>query len=209
MLELLHDFETTLLSLDRVAARRLIAEARRNLTSMEIVDQLIVTALTDIGESWQQGDAALSQIYMSGRICEDIVDELLPPGDPNRKDQPPMAIAVLNDYHMLGKRIVYASLRAAGYNLLDYGRVTSEEAVQRAIEDNISVLLISTLMLNSALQVKDVTDALKAHSGGIRVIVGGAPFLFDHGLWREVNADAMGQSAAEAVSLVHSVLGGM
>ena len=36
----------------------------------------------------------------------------------------------------------------------------------------------------------------------MRVIVGGAPFLFDDKLWREVGADAMGRNAAEAVTLV-------
>ena len=36
----------------------------------------------------------------------------------------------------------------------------------------------------------------------VRVIVGGAPFLFDDKLWREVGADAMGRNAAEAVALV-------
>jgi methanogenic corrinoid protein MtbC1 len=39
--------------------------------------------------------------------------------------------------------------------------------------------------------------------------VGGAPFLFDNQLWQEVGADAMGNSAAEAVTIVERLMGEM
>ncbi|MDZ4163762.1 MAG: cobalamin-dependent protein [Smithellaceae bacterium] len=208
MTDLSEQFEQALLSLDRLAAKRLVTEAADGMTSMELVDRVIVTALARIGEGWSRGETALSQVYMSGRICEGLVDELLPPGDSQRKDQPPMAIAALNDYHLLGKRIVYSTLRAGGFDLLDYGRATVDELVQRAQADQIRVLLISTLMLHSALQVRDLVLALKAASLDVKVVVGGAPFIFDPQLWREVNADAMGRSASEAVGIIQTVLGG-
>lgn len=80
---------------------------------------------------------ALSQVYMSGRFCEELVEEVLPPSDPDRKHQPRSAIAVLNDFHLLGKRIVYAMLRASGFELFDYGRLDVEGLVQRALEDRV------------------------------------------------------------------------
>jgi len=96
MQDLSKQFEQALLSLDRLTAKRLVSLSTGRLTPMELVDQVIVTSLSSIGKSWERGDAALSQVYMSGRICEEIVDGLLPPGDPDRRDQPPMAIAVLD-----------------------------------------------------------------------------------------------------------------
>jgi methanogenic corrinoid protein MtbC1 len=120
-----------------------------------------------------------------------------------------MAIATLNDYHLLGKRIVYSVLRAGGFDLQDYGRVTVEEVIRRVQEDRIRVLLISTLLLNSALHVRDVVDGLKKAGQNVKVVVGGAPFRFDDQLWREVNADAMGYSAAEAPGIVNKIMGGL
>ncbi len=201
-------FETALLALDRVAARRIVDEALNHLTPLEFVNRVVVEALARIGESWERGTTALAQIYMSGRICEELVDRLLPPGDPRRKDQPPMAIAALDDYHLLGKRIVYSILRAEGYELKDYGRVSAEEAVGRVSADGIQVLLVSTLMLNSALRVRDLVDGLKKARQGTKVIVGGAPFRFDPELWREVQADAMGYSASDVTDIVRIVMGG-
>jgi methanogenic corrinoid protein MtbC1 len=40
------------------------------------------------------------------------------------------------------------------------------------------------------------------------VVVGGAPFLFDPLLWREVGADAMGRSASEAPGIIEKITGG-
>jgi len=208
MAEVSLQFEQALLSLDRLAAKRIATEACGQMTPVELVEEVIVPSLTRIGASWERGNAALSQVYMSGRICEELVDGLLPPGDPGRRDQPSMAIAALDDYHLLGKRIVYSVLRAAGFDLRDYGRVTVAEVIDRVRADRIEILLLSTLMLNSALHVREVVAGLKASGLEVKVVVGGAPFRFDAGLWREVNADAMSHTAAEAPGIVRNIMGG-
>ena len=195
-------FREALETLDRIEAESVVNQARAEMTPIQVVDQVVVPALEQIGRAWETGDVALSQVYMSGRICEELVEQVLPPSDPDRKHQPRSAIVVLCDYHMLGKRIVYSQMRASGFELFDYGRMDVDELVERALADEIRVLLISVLMLPSALKVKQVCARLKAAGAPIRIAVGGAPFLFDDRLWQEVGADAMGHNAAEAVSLV-------
>jgi hypothetical protein len=97
MADLSEQFQQALLSLDRLAAKGIVTAAADRMTPMELVDHVIVAALTRIGESWERGDTALAQVYMSGRICEELVDGLLPPGNPRRKDQPAMALDLLAD----------------------------------------------------------------------------------------------------------------
>lgn len=209
MAEINHeDFVQALLMLNRLSAKRIVTALSGALTPLEIAEGMIVKSLEWIGQGWQKGDVALSQVYMSGRICEEIMDELLPPGAPDRKNRPPMAIATLDDYHLLGKRLVYSVLRAEGFDLADYGRVTVDQAIRRAGEDRLQLLLISTLMLPSALHVRDLVARLKSVSPGVKVIVGGAPFLFDPELWREVGADAMGRSASDAAGIIEELTGG-
>jgi methanogenic corrinoid protein MtbC1 len=86
--------------------------------------------------------------------------------------------------------------------------VTVDEAVRRAGEDHLRILLISTLMLPSALHVRDLVARLKSASPDVKVVVGGAPFLFDPELWREVRADAMGRSASDASAIIEKLTGG-
>jgi methanogenic corrinoid protein MtbC1 len=173
------------------------------------VEAIVVPALEQMGAAWEAGSVALSQVYMAGRFCEELVERVLPPSDPDRKHQPRSAIVLLNDYHMLGKRIVYSVMRASGFELFDYGRMEVHEVVDRAITDRLRVLLISVLMLPSALKVREVCSQFKARGADIKVVVGGAPFLFDPELWREVGADAMGRSAADAVTIVERLMGEM
>ncbi|MCX7144549.1 MAG: cobalamin-dependent protein [Proteobacteria bacterium] len=202
MEELIERFRESLESLDRIQAHALFKQAQLGLTPIEAVEQLVVPALNQIGAAWQAGSVALSQVYMSGRFCEELVEQALPFSDPDRKNQPRSAIVVLSDYHLLGKRIVYSVMRASGFELFDYGRMEVDELVERVLIDNVQVLLISVLMLPSALKVREVSERLRARRASIKIGVGGAPFLLDDQLWQEVGADAMGHSAADAAGIV-------
>lgn len=191
-----------LANLDRPRVEEIFQQAAvQQRSALQVAEELIVPALEQLGDDWSSGKVALSQIYMGSRICEDLVELVLPPTSPQRRSQPPHAIVVLNDYHMLGRRIVLSVLRASGFECLDYGRMEVGELVERIAADGIKILLVSVLMLPAALKVKALRAALAEKGLDVRIAVGGAPFLFDPGLWREVGADAMGRNAAEAVAI--------
>jgi methanogenic corrinoid protein MtbC1 len=205
MTELIDRLEQALLALDRVTVRDILKQRGEHQPPMQFIEQVMIPTLTRIGDNWEHGTIALSQVYMSGRMCEELVDSILPAEAPERKRQPKMAIALLEDYHNLGKRIVYSVLRASGFELLDYGRVTVAELVNRTRDDRIDVLLISVLMLPSALRVKEVTTQCRSFNPALKIVVGGAPFNFDAILWQEVGADVMGHNASEAVEIVSHI----
>ena len=195
-------FERALLSVDRILVRRILTECKDALPTFRILEDLLIPAMERIGKGWELGTVALSQVYMSGRICEELLDSILPAGKAPFRDHQVMAIAVLNDYHMLGKRIVGSVLRAGGFRLLDYGTVDVEGLVNRVKDDHVEVLLISTLMLHSALRVKEVGERLHAAGCSVKLVVGGAPFRLDRQLWKEVGADAVGYNASDALAIV-------
>ena len=177
---LLADMENTLISVDRARAVRIVRESCTSVSPFMCLETLVVPALEEVGRRWENGDVALSQVYMSGWICEEIVDLMLPVGDPRRVDQPKMAIAVLEDHHTLGKRIVISVLRAGGFDVIDYGHgVSVDQLVERVTRDKVIILLISTLMLPAALRTKEVIARIRELQLETKVIVGGAPFLFD------------------------------
>lgn len=200
---LLADLENALVSVDRVRAVRIVRDSCVTGSPFMCLETLIVPALEEVGRRWETGEVALSQVYMSGRICEEIVDTMLPAGDPRRVDQPKMAIVVLEDHHTLGKRIVLSVLRAGGYEVTDYGYgVSVDQLVDQVTRDNVIILLISTLMLPAAIRSKEAITRIRKILPGTKIIVGGAPFIFDPLLWKEVGADAMGHAASETLELV-------
>jgi methanogenic corrinoid protein MtbC1 len=208
MADVVDDFMEALLALDRLSAKQIFLDQSRTLSRLQFIEEVVAGALERIGTRWQEGSVALSQVYMGGRICEQLVDEILPPGAPERKDQPKMAICVLADHHKLGKVIVYSLLRANGFELLDYDTVNVDDLVAGVQRDQIKVLLISVLMLSSALKVKEVKEKLIDLHLDVKIIVGGAPFRFDDTLWLEVGADAMGRTASEATAAVRKTMEG-
>jgi methanogenic corrinoid protein MtbC1 len=202
--------ENALLSVDRMKAGRIVRDSCTPGSPLACLETLIVPALQEIGGRWEKGEVALSQVYMSGRICEEIVDTMLPKEDPRRVDQPKMAIAVLEDHHTLGKRIVLSVLRAGGFGIEDFGHgITVDQLVDRVTRGEVKILLISTLMLRAALRAKEAIARIKTAQPETKVIIGGAPFNFDPGLWREVGADAMGNNASDTLALVKRMAEGM
>lgn len=201
--ELNFKFKSELLSLNRVALRDIFKEAVLSYGSVQCIDRLITPTLEEIGKDWENGKVALSQIYMSSRICEELVDTILTKDNKGGYQNQKIAIAVLNDHHILGKKIVYSILRTLGYEVRDYGGGTSiDMLVERVKVDDIKILLISVLMLPSALLVKDLKSRLVDYGYNTKLIVGGAPFRFDKELWKEVGADAMGYNASDAIKIV-------
>ncbi|WP_339137313.1 MAG: cobalamin-dependent protein [Candidatus Electrothrix sp. GW3-4] len=199
-------FVAKLLRTDRLGAEEIFNAVQEQGSMPQTVDQLILPALETIGQGWEKGTVALAQVYMSSRICEELMIHVPLSTALQHPGYPRMAIAVLDDYHLLGKIIVSACLRASGYAFQDYGRVTSQELACKIKNDSIEIILVSALMLRSALQIKEVKRLLVEAGSPTRIVVGGAPFRFDPLLWKEVGADAMGANAAEALSAISSCI---
>ena len=206
MQEIVKEFEDALLSLDRIKVKDILLENSASGDFIKTLEEIVVPAMENMGLKWESGEIALSQIYMGGRICEEIVDELLPKTDNKRIDDPNLALVVFNDYHTLGKRIVYTFLRASGYSVVDYGQQSSiDELIQKVKEDNIEILLISVLMLNSALNIKKLTDKIKQENLNVKVVVGGAPFRFDNKLCEDIGADAYATNASQVIDIIEEI----
>lgn len=203
-------FESALLQINRNKAREIfdayyMADGR----SFEALEYLVIQSLEKIGKGWEEGNISLSQVYMSGVICEELMDKYMPSLEIERIKKPRIAIGVLLDHHALGKRIVYSVLRAGGYEVIDFGQGLSiDEMVEKTIQNEVDILLVSTLMLSSALKVKMLKSKIDEKNYMVKIIVGGAPFRMDCELWKEVGADADGKNASDITQIIKKITGG-
>lgn len=203
----LHDFYNALLSVDRLSAEKIIKEIYGREGSYASVEKIIVKALEVIGVEWESGDLALAQVFMSGVICEELVEEMLVPNNILRKNKPRMGIGVLYDNHGLGKKIVKSVIRSSGYQILDLGLGLNVDQMFNACKENdLDIVLISTLMLPSALKIVHIKEKIVKEGLKTKIIAGGAPFRFDKKLWERVGADADGKNATDIVSIIESLV---
>ncbi|MEJ2249967.1 MAG: cobalamin-dependent protein [Candidatus Lokiarchaeota archaeon] len=199
--------EELLISLDRVKLTEFIIKLKKDYTKKEIINLIIVPTLERIGKLWEQGNLALSQVYMSGRLTEDMIKKLFDPSKKEKSKIPKVGLAVLEDHHALGSKILNFILQTYGIKAINYKvGISVQELAKKVVKDKIDIILISTLMLRSALKVKEFTELLNNHNN-IKVIVGGAPFNFDKQLGKKVGADLVGHTAFDSIKLINKIIG--
>jgi methanogenic corrinoid protein MtbC1 len=207
--KIISDFIDALLSVDRIRTSEILTKIHNENLDLSLIENIIVQALRIIGDGWEEGRYSLAQIYMSGVICEDLIDRFVILSNSKIKKSPKLAIGVFMDRHSLGKRIVSSIIKSSGYELVDFGQgLEVDDIVNLTIDQNIEILLISTLMLPSALKIKLVTEKLAMSGRDIKIIVGGAPFRFDKELWQKVGATADGKNATDIIRILESVVKG-
>lgn len=199
-----NDLRTALLRYDKKAIKQMADDdtARRGFPAF--VHDLLVPVLEEIGDAWTTGDAALSQIYLSGKVSEELFTEHLAEMPAHEVIDARIGILTLEDHHTLGKRIVSALVRSHGYNLLDMGSgICYLEAAERTLREGIDILLVSVLMYPSARKVENLKAELLKQGMKTRLLVGGAPFNMDESLWMSVGADAMGKTAYAGIGILN------
>lgn len=203
ILSVQNEFEKAIIAYDKTSVLSIFNEFISCHEAGAFIDQVMVPVMDLIGDQWEKGDLSLSQVYLSSKLCEEVVVARIPlPANPN-ENKAKIAIVTLEDHHVLGKRILAATLRANGYAFTDYGLgIPAKKVIENVVSDGTTILLISVLMINSALKVKIITDAFKNQSLPVKVLVGGAPFRLDSLLWQRVDADATGHTAAQGIQIL-------
>ncbi|QLH75544.1 MAG: cobalamin B12-binding domain-containing protein [Methanomassiliicoccales archaeon] len=196
------ELRSALLSNDGEKAHAIIFDDISGLSAMERVEKVIRPVLDEIGIMWWKGESSLSQVYFSAKLCEEAVLRLTSEQKLSISEGPKVAVAALEDHHLLGSKVVRMMVQSAGQRVIDYGRMDVDSLVNKVCEDDIEYLLVSTLMLRSALRVKDLKKELEERGRRTKVIVGGAPFRFDWGLWRKVDADFTASSPLMALEFI-------
>lgn len=195
-------FTRALLHTDRSTAEKIFTDISSDISIIQLADDFLSPALERIGDAYEEGAIDIPAFYVIGRICEELLATFLPYKKAEKKEYE-IAIVALEDFHSIGKRMIISALQSEGFDVLDYGYgLTVHDVIRKAEEDCIKALLISSHKVSSAHMVGYLTNILKINRSNIKVVVGGAPFKSQKNLWREVGADAVCNSAKDAIGIV-------
>jgi len=195
---------------DRRGARRLLRQAvARGIDGSLLMREVVAPAADKVGRGWREEELSLSQVYAVGLIVEDSLQAVAASPETMVGPREKVIIATARgDYHGLGKRIVAAVLRAAGFGVVDLGMSAAPRVlVERALSENARIIAVSALMVDTALGIRDVRSEMKSRgAAGVKLLVGGAPFNYNTELWKLVGADATASNAYEAVQVARKLL---
>ncbi|MBM9512183.1 cobalamin B12-binding domain-containing protein [Desulfogranum marinum] len=191
-----------LVSVDKSAVSEILS-TEFTTKGIDHVADTLQQALEEIGTAWENGSMSLAQVYMSGVISEEILNSILPANYLSKLTQPKIGTAVFLDHHNLGMKIVSSLVRSAGYPVVDLGvGVNVDNVIDFIGKEEIKILLISVLMLPSALAVEELIQEIARTYPDVKIVVGGAPFRLDTNLSEKVGAHEMGKNAGEIFEIL-------
>jgi methylmalonyl-CoA mutase cobalamin-binding domain/chain len=166
--------------------------------------------MTRAGQLFEDEEYFVPELIICADAMNAGIDILKPHLKPESvADRHRAVIGVIQgDTHDIGKNLVRIMLEASGFEIIDLGRdVAPQTFVDKAVENNTELILISSLMTTTMEGMAEVVRILNER--GIRekfkVAVGGGPI--SQAFANNIGADGYSKNAADAVRLCQNLLG--
>ena len=192
---------------------RLIEEGLANgMDPLDAVEKGLSKGITKVGDDFGAGIFFLPELIQAANAMKEgvaILDEKIKTSGKERKSLGKIVLGtVKGDIHDIGKSVVSAVLQANGYDVVDIGIDVPEDQFIQAVKDNnADVLGMSTLLTLPLEEMGKVIEKMKEEGlrDKVKVIVGGCPVTQEFA--DEIDADAVGFDAQDAVVKVNRLLG--
>lgn len=168
-----------------------------------IMDDLLIPALTRVGDLFEQRVYFLPQLIRSAEAMEAGVAVLEPylaeGGEETAGEKPKIVIAtVQGDIHDIGKNIVALMLRNHGFTVIDLGKnVPAATIVEQAQAHNADIVALSALMTTTMERMEEVIGLIRQKGLSCKVMVGGA--VVTQAYADQIGADGYSEDATQAV----------
>jgi corrinoid protein of di/trimethylamine methyltransferase len=208
----LKELENAILEGEYDLAQSLAQKAlEQNIQPLNIVNEGIVPGIEKAGVLWKKNEYFLPDVVMSAeafKMAMEIIEPHLIAGEFGATGKIVIG-TVAGDMHTLGKIIVIAMLRSAGFEVIDLGEdVSIATFIEKVKELKPNILGLGCYMTTTMLDMKDIIKRL--HENGLRnsvkVMVGGVPTSQEFA--DEIGADAWGKDAIDAAEKAKKLMEG-
>lgn len=174
---------------------------------MDVVDNILIPALDEVGNKYEQGQFFLPQLMQSAEVVQLAFGRLRQELKGNEVDKGTVVLAtVKGDIHDIGKNIVKVLMENYGFKVVDLGKdVAPEEVVQATKTHQARAVGLSALMTTTIPHMKETIDQLRAAGLRCQVIVGGA--VLNQRYADMIGADYYAKDAREGVRAAQKIYG--
>jgi len=163
----------------------------------------------EIGRLWQLNRASVAQEHFATATTQLTMSRLYPYiYSRERVGRRAVVACVGDELHELGARMVADFFELGGWDTYFLGANTPAESVVWALQDQAAdILAISVTMASHVAAVEPlVRRARAADRDGIKILVGGYPFVISPRLCEAIGADGNGMDAREAIGTATRLL---
>ncbi len=163
---------------DAPATLRLVQRAlEADLPAKIIVDDGLLPGMDEVGRRFKARKVFLPQVMASAEAMQAALDELRPLLLAGGTEEGPRIVfaTVEGDVHDIGKNIVGAMLRSAGFTVDDLGKsIPAAQILAAASEAPTALVCLSALMTTTMRRMEEVVGLLTQEGLDVPVLVGGA-----------------------------------
>lgn len=175
---------------------------------MELVNDVLIPAITEVGERYERKEYFLPQLIRSAETMQKAFARLAPLLEEAgaNADRPVIVMATVEgDIHDIGKNIVSLLLGNHGFRIIDAGKdVPAAEIVACAREHGARIIGLSALMTTTMVRMADTINLIREQNLPIRVMVGGAAVTREFA--DSIGADAYCEDAVASVAAARAFL---
>ncbi len=173
---------------------------------MDIINNMIIPALNQIGKDFEEGRAYLPQLLMSADAAAaafDTVKEKIGKSTANI-DSTMILATVKGDIHDIGKNIVKVVLESYGYGVIDLGRDVAPQKIADCVEQTgCRVVGLSALMTTTVPAMEETIKLLKERFPDVKIVVGGAVLTEEYA--KVIGAHYYAKDAMENIRIVQQI----
>jgi len=211
-IEILNRLRDSVENLDVKGAEQACGEALdARIPAYEAVTDGMAKGINIVSEKFEAGEYFLLELIMAGEAMKaglKILEPHLKVGEIESSGRVVIGTAK-DDLHDVGKNIVVALLKSAGFNVVDLGvDVPPEKFVEAVEKEKPDIVGMSSLITLSMPAMEATIGAIEKADlrKRIKVIVGGAPVTEEYA--EKIGADAFGKDAVEGVRICKTWMGG-
>lgn len=185
------------------------AELENNVEPFDVVNGMLIPAITEVGEKYERKEYFLPQLLRSAETMQhgfSILKPLLEKDSASVVRPKVIMATVEGDIHDIGKNIVCLMLGNHGFDVVDLGKdVKAETIVDAAAEHGARIIGLSALMTTTMVRMEDTVALLKERNmNDVKVMVGGA--VVTAAFADSIGAHGYSEDAVSAVRVAQSFL---
>lgn len=192
---------------DEAEAGDLLREAHAVFDLMTIFTQILIPALTDIGEAWYRGELRVTTEHFASAFIRGRLLALMQ-AYPSRRSAPYILVGCAPaEHHEIGSLMLAVLLRSNGYRVEYLGPdLPVEDLVDYAGYEHPALICLGAFGEASALEMASLQDKLNSLRPPVMLGYGGRAFNLRPGLREKVGGVFLGETLPESMETIKELL---
>lgn len=211
MADILQEIADSVVEIDFDLSKKLVRRALRDgVPPMDIILKGLSRGMERVGELYEASEYFEAELIASGQVMQECMEIVEPELEVDEVESPGTVIigTVKGDLHDIGKNMVVAMLRSAGFEIVDLGVDVPKERFVDAIRstDGRVIVAMSALLTTTMPAMKEIVQELGTQGlrGRIKILLGGRPVNEKFAM--EMGADAYAKDAVAAVRVARGLV---